>query len=560
MNDGNIPKTQKQPKKKQTDSESESLHSQIAKLEKLALANRKRAERAERSSYAKEAYLAKMSHEIRTPLDAILGLGKLLMQTDLDEKQLDLLSSIQSASEDLLVIINDILDFSKIEAGKIVVENVGFDLKKLALKALNMVQYKAEEKMLSLFLEMDKNIAPVLIGDPHRINQVLMNMVSNALKFTERGSVSIKATLLEQTKTSQEIQIVVKDTGIGMSDDYLKHLFDIFSQEDDSVARKFGGTGLGMSISKQLVDLMGGTLHVESRKNEGTMVSLTFKLKIGTEEDLRKHEEFNGDTSILNNKRILLVDDSRMNRLVTLTVLQRYGATIFEAENGIYALELLKEKPVDLILMDVRMPFMDGFEATRIIREQMKNEVTIIALTANVIKGNDRKCLDAGMNDFISKPYDEKKLLQMVLKWLGKDSKNQVKSNGNGTGAVQLVPHRHENIVASNNLYNLSKLRSIGNDEFVRQMLQLFVKEVPESIEKIKSAYQTHDFQAVKYIAHRIRPSIVNLEISEVKDEILEIEEAAASGRKTERLETLIGKVDSMILRVVDIIKAENRL
>jgi two-component system, sensor histidine kinase len=545
----------KTEKRSKGEPEIERLNRKIERLEKLILTNREKAQKAEKSSFAKEVYLARMSHEIRNPLNAILGLGKLLSQTELDNKQKELLSSIRSASESLLVVINDILDFSKIEAGKIAIEHVGFDLKKLALDALNVLQHKAEEKMLSLFLEMDKNIAPVLIGDPYRINQVLMNMLSNAVKFTEEGSVSIKASLGMQSKGFQQIQIVIKDTGIGINEDYLKHLFDEFSQEDGSVARKFGGTGLGMSISKQLVDLMGGTLNVESKKNEGTMVTINLSLETGTESDLKKSEEFNGDTSIINNKRILLVEDDAMNRLITNTSLSRQGALLVEAENGAYALEILKKSRFDLVLMDVRMPFMDGFEATKIIREELKSKVPIIALTANALKGNDKTCIEAGMNDFISKPYDEKTLLQIVLKWLGGNTDtttpNDVSNN---------TKNGYENISIESRQYNLAKLRTIGTEDFVLQMLQLFIREVPESVNKIKNAYEANDFHTVKYITHRIRPSITNLEINQLKKEIVGIEELAGKAEKSAELEKMIEKLVNVVSRVVTKIKADHNL
>jgi signal transduction histidine kinase/CheY-like chemotaxis protein/HPt (histidine-containing phosphotransfer) domain-containing protein len=528
------------------------MKDEIADLRKKVLAGKGRALKAERSSYSKDVFLAKMSHEIRTPLNAIMGLGKLLAKTDLDSKQNYLLGSIQSASENLLVIINDILDFSKIEAGKVSLEHYGFDIKKIALQALNVFMHKAEEKGVSLFLEMDDRIAPILISDPYRINQVLMNMLSNAVKFTEAGSITLKITLLQEIKHHQKIQIEIKDTGVGINEDYLKRLFDMFSQEDNTVARKFGGTGLGMSISRQLVELMNGTLTVESRKNIGTTVYINFDFKIGSERDIIKPEEIDTDANSIQNKKILLVEDNSMNRLITVAYLQQHHAIIAEAEHGEQALQLLAKNKYDLILMDVQMPVMDGFEATRIIRNDMKITIPIVALTANALKGDDERCIKAGMNDFISKPYDEKKLLQVISKWLlapGLDTSNNLAVNALNT----LAPKASTEKV----YYDLEKLKTIGNEDFINVMLKLFIREIPNSIKKIKDAYNSEDFDTVKYLVHRIRPSIINMGIVQLKNEVVQIEELAAKGIKTAQLGRMIDKMEHIINLVIERLKNE---
>lgn len=481
------------------------IHLDITHQKKLEQELRKAKAEAEYSAHAKEIFLANMSHEIRTPMNAIMGMGRLLKKTALENQQSFYVDAIQNASENLLVIINDILDFSKIEAGKVSIEKIGFKLLQILDQAFLVLKHKAEEKDLLLGYHIDDKIAPVLFGDPYRINQVILNMLSNAIKFTERGSININCHFLRSDQTSQQIRIDIVDTGIGMNQDFLSQLFDKFTQEDESVTRKFGGTGLGMSISKQLIELMGGRIEVKSKKNVGTTISIYLKMTVGDEKDLPKKEEKKADIGALNSKRILLVEDNAMNRLVASTVLKDFGAIIDEAEDGEIAIQKLKDGNYDLILMDVQMPVKDGLETTQFIREHLDKTIPIIALTANAIKGEAERCLTAGMNDFISKPFDEEKLIQLVAKWLG----NEIAPADNTVSNVE---------TEQTLLYDLTKLKAIsrGNNEFVDKMIALFVEEIPISMNAMLEALNESDYLKIQSIAHRLKPSIQNMGIENV--------------------------------------------
>jgi PAS domain S-box-containing protein len=376
---------------------------------------------AELSASAKETFLANISHEIRTPLNAILGIGQLLAKTEVDSQQSFYVKTIQNAAKNLFVIINDLLDFSKMEAGMLNLEHIGFKMTDVINNAILIVKYKCEEKGLQITYVPQPNLAPVLIGDPYRINQILLNFLTNAVKFTDQGGITVACRVLEDEPGFQKLQLVVADTGIGMSEEYLANVFEKFSQEDKSITRKYGGTGLGMSISKQLIERMGGTISIFSKKNEGTTISFTLTLKKGTPADIDADEQEADEAPTLTGRKILLAEDYEINRLLINKILTHYGADVVEAENGEEALLKFGEGSFDVVLMDVQMPVKDGIETTRELRK-VNSTIPIIAITANAFKSEEERCLNAGMNDYISKPFTEEKLVNIVVRWL---------SNGN---------------------------------------------------------------------------------------------------------------------------------
>ncbi len=371
---------------------------------------------AEETAREKEVFLANMSHEIRTPMNAILGLGRQLIKTSLDPQQESFLGAINTAADNLLVIINDILDFSKIESGKLPLEKIGFDIKELLYQVENILSPNARSKGLDFILETDEDLAPVLVGDPFRVNQIILNLLSNSIKFTENGTIRLSCMVSAKTETEQQLKIIVEDTGIGMDKKFLKSIFQKFSQENVNTARKYGGTGLGMAITHQLVGLMQGTIGIESRKGYGTKIVICLSFPLGMDRDLPVKDEMPVNLGLLRGKEILLVEDNRLNRLVASTILKMHGVIVTEAINGQLAIDLLKSNHYDLVLMDMQMPVMDGLTATKIIRSEISAKVPIVALTANALKGEEDKCIKAGMNDFISKPFDESKLLRVILK------------------------------------------------------------------------------------------------------------------------------------------------
>jgi PAS domain S-box-containing protein len=490
----------------------------------------------------KQNFLANMSHEIRTPMNAIMGMSRQLQKTSLNEKQHTYLQTITSASENLLIIINDILDLSKLEAGKLALEKIGFEPKMVVGMVMQVMNHKAEEKGLQLTNSFcDARLSPILIGDPYRINQVLLNLVSNAIKFTETGSVDISCTVPYNTVTGQQVQITVKDTGIGMDPDFVNNLFQKFRQEDESVARRFGGTGLGMSITKELVDLMGGSIEVESAKGKGTVISISFNFEKGTEQDLPQKNISTANTEILTNKKILVVDDNEMNRLVAATILQEYGVMVTEAVNGEEATGLMSEQHFDLVLMDIQMPVMDGLEATSVIRNKQKSAIPVIALTANAIRGENEKCFAVGMNDYLSKPFEESQLIQIVSRWL--DIKEVKKAEVEAAAVNE----------KADALYDLSKLMEIarGNEMFINKMLQLFIDQVPAAITEVKQALADGDLAKVKSVVHRIKPSIASLGIVCIKEDIRNIELNTTELHAAGQLVKLISKLDAVISEVV---------
>ncbi len=513
------------------------------KLEKELIRSR---EQAEQLAKAKETFLANMSHEIRTPMNAIIGMGNQLSKTALTQQQDFFLNIINSSAENLLVIINDILDLSKIEAGKLSVEEIGFKPHAVVGNAMQVLMYKAEEKGLKLTNSYcDHTLSPVLIGDPYRLNQVLLNLISNAVKFTEKGSVDITCKVINDTPTTQTIQARVEDTGIGMDKDFAEKLFDKFSQEYESVTRRYGGTGLGMSICKELVELMGGSIEVNSKKGAGTAVSFTIEFKKGTTNDLPQVTTQNITKNFLQNKTILVADDNEMNRLVASTILEGYGATVTEAENGQEALEALEKTPTDLVLMDIQMPVLNGYDAAQAIRKTGSN-IPVIALTANAIRGENEKCLKVGMNDYIAKPFKEEEFLKKIAYWLQNDTAFHLP--GQDT-AHQNIPQPAKEA----DLYDLSALQAIsnGNQGFITKMIKLFCDQSPGMVNQIKEAFEAGNWQVMGSVAHKLKPSIDNLKIVRIKQEIRDIEKAGKEQAGNPGLAAQVHLVDEVIKQTV---------
>ncbi|NID09890.1 PAS domain S-box protein [Fibrivirga algicola] len=517
-------------------------HIDITHHKKLELELIAAKEVAEESTRVKESFLANMSHEIRTPMNAIMGMANQLSKTALKPDQQFYLNAIQSATDNLLVIINDILDLSKIEAGKLVLETIAFEPKLVVQKAMQVMMHKAEEKGLSFTnLFFDSTLSPVLIGDPYRVNQLLLNLISNAIKFTEKGSVDIRCQVIDQTQTSQLIKVTVTDTGIGIDPSFSKTILQKFMQEDASITRRFGGTGLGLSICKNLVELMAGTMEVQSQKGVGTSVSFTIPFSIGVYENLPVKETDQINTDIIAGKRILVVDDNEMNRLVASTVLSNYGAIIEEAQNGRKALDKLEEQPFNLVLMDVQMPVMDGIEATRIIRSNLSDSLPVIALTAFAVKGDSEKFIAAGMSDYLSKPFEENQLLAVVARWLAKSK-----------GPAQLQQTQ------KTPLFDLSMLERMANGDqaFIAKMTSLFVDYGPTSVQEIDAAYALGDYETVRRVAHRIKPSIDNLGIKVLKDDIRTIEKEAGISLSADQLDSLLAKLKDVVTKVATDLQA----
>ncbi|UOR05297.1 response regulator [Hymenobacter aerilatus] len=498
---------------------------------------------AESAVRARELFLANMSHEIRTPMNAILGMSQLLAKTPLTPIQSSYQEAITTSAENLLVIINDILDLSKLEAGKMALEQVGFAPTLLLDQVEQTLRYKAAEKGLRLRTELDERLPAVLLGDPYRITQVLLNLAGNAIKFTERGEVVVACEVVTASSAAAGpvIQFRVTDTGVGIEPEFLARIFQEFSQEDASVTRKFGGTGLGLSICRNLVKLMGGDVQVRSQKNQGTVVEFTLSLPVGSASDLLPQTILPEDSAIRQNlryKHVLLVEDNRFNRQIARTFLQQAQVQVTEAENGEQAVELAQAQPFDLILMDIQMPVLDGYAATAALRHELQVTTPIIALTANAIKGEREKCLAAGMNGYLAKPFQETALLQVVSEWM--------------------APHHAAPIpVPAPPLFRVDELLKIGqgDQEFVRFMLETFLESSEEILLELTQGLQEGNLTRLKTAAHTLKPGLTHLCVEHLIPPVAELDQWQADFQR-DALTALILAIAPPLREVMDQMRA----
>lgn len=369
---------------------------------------------AEAGLELRKTIIANVSHELRTPVNAIVGMSSLLAASPLNDEQRSYLNTMRFSSDSLLALINDLLDISRIESGKVELEEVDFDSHKNFEDLTSALKLRANEKGLELRCHIESGIAGRLIGDVHRLNQVLTNLISNAIKFTQEGRIELDIRLAGEDQQTQMLTFRVVDTGIGIATDRQVSIFQEFTQEDSSTTRKFGGTGLGLSISRKIVELMGGELKLISEKNAGSTFSFTIKLK-------RSNRKENAVTTFapnLQGSRILLVEDNKVNQFLANALLKSWNAHVDISEDGQDAVDRLGESAYDLVLMDIQMPVMDGFEATDKIRKDLHLNIPIIGLSANAMNGERERSLDAGMNDYISKPFQPEALYEKIYQYI----------------------------------------------------------------------------------------------------------------------------------------------
>jgi signal transduction histidine kinase/DNA-binding response OmpR family regulator len=516
--------------------------------------------KAEQAQKKEEQFLAHMSHEIRTPMNAILGMTNLILNTPLEPKQESYLKAIRQSGENLMVIINEILDFSKITAGKIEFEKTNFNLSDIFYGLYNTFKIKADEKNLKLLTVLDENLPDTIIGDPGKLNQVLINLIGNSIKFTLKGNIEMSCRLLDMKEDQLLIEFAVKDTGIGIPKEKLSTIFEDFAQASTDTSRKFGGTGLGLSISKKIVELQGGKIKVDSTLGVGTIFSFSLWFKKGTEK-IEKKEKSEARASIqeLHGLKILVVDDNEFNRVVAVDTLNSLikNLQIDVAENGKIAIEKLKnQKDYKIILMDVQMPEMNGYETTKYIRKHEVlgySEVPIIAMTASATKPEIERCFDSGMSDFVSKPFDPEILVIKIASLINKD-----KNIPDKTGHTQEnnIPENKPELPA-----NLAFLKNMtgGNKEQVLKYINMFLDSIPDDWQKLKQKAEEKQWEEVRLLAHSMKPRINYLGIKTGGELIRQIEQSAGEKISLENIPQLIVSFENILYLTCKQLEAEKQ-
>lgn len=477
----------------------------------------------------KENFMANMSHEIRTPMNAILGFTNLLQKEPLNEKGREFVNSIQNSGENLLTIINDVLDFSKIEAGMMRIESSSFSLRGLLHSVQTMFATRIQQKNLQFNVNVEEAIPDVLIGDSIRLTQIMVNLVNNSVKFTDTGVIEIRVTAVSEKEEAINISFTVKDTGIGIPRNKIDTIFDRFQQVDEDTTRKYGGTGLGLAIVKQLVELQKGKISVTSVPGAGTEFVFTIPYIISA--DITENNKFKiipKEQIQLSKKNIklLVAEDNVMNQNLMKHLLAGWDLDFDIVSNGAEAIEALKQKNFSLVLMDIQMPQIDGYRATEKIRNELKNDIPIVAMTAHAMAGEREKCLGYGMNDYISKPIRENELYKLINDILKSGSSSTRRRNEND-----------DNLDENVKLLNLDYLREIsgGNEAFEISMIEQFLQQVPGELEAMQEAFNKKNYGETAHIAHNLKTSVSFMGIAEKMDPHLDYIEGNA-GVQTENI------------------------
>ena len=502
---------------------------------------------AESAVKSKQQFLSNMSHEIRTPMNAIIGFTKVLLKTELTARQKEYLTAIKLSGDALIVLINDILDLAKVDAGKMVFEQVPFKMTTSLSAMLHLFETKIHEKNLKLTRDFDSKIPDILVGDPVRLHQIIINLVSNAVKFTNKGKITMSVRLVSEDDEKVKVLFSVSDTGIGIPENKLERIFENFQQASSGTSRLYGGTGLGLAIVKQLVEAQNGTISVKSKVGEGSTFSFELDFfKSGAEISIEPEiEEFDGE---LKNVKVLVAEDIPLNQLLMKTLLDDFGFECEIAENGRIAVDKLKNKTFSIVLMDLQMPEMNGFEATDYIRNELKSDIPIIALTADVTTVDLAKCKAVGMNDYIAKPVDERLLYGKIV--------GAVKKSASSDGLRE--DESAENIKFKYTDLEYLNRRTKSNPALMMEMITLYLDQTPLLVSTMKRSMLEKDWKSLYSAVHKLIPSFSIMGIStNFENMAKKVQEYANTRQQTDGVTELVLQLEVVCNKACEELREE---